>query len=292
MQVSKKWQISNNGKTSKQRVVRSVVLASLLAGIAFVDHTKGFYISSAIAADAASASVESAKEPADAKNQNEINAVKKAFLTQIQKVSPSIEVDEINRASIAGLYQVVINTGDVFYVDASGSLFIAGELFELKDGKVANLTENFRAHSRVSSLNNIKADTAISFKPQGDVRAVLYAFTDVDCGYCRQFHAEVPALNAKGVEVRYLAWPRSGMQGDTASRMVSIWCADDKRDALTKAKQGVTIPEKSCANPVDDHFKLGLKLGVKGTPALFLADGRKLGGYRTAADLLRELKLQ
>ena len=69
MQVSKKWQVSKDGKTGKQWVVRSVLLTSLLAGIAFVDHTKSFYISSAIAADAASVSAAPAKEPVDEKNQ-------------------------------------------------------------------------------------------------------------------------------------------------------------------------------------------------------------------------------
>ena len=102
----------------------------------------------------------------------------------------------------------------------------------------------------------------------------------------------MPELNEKGIEVRYLAWPRSGMKGDTAAAMTNIWCADNRVDAMTKAKQGQPVPAKTCENPVDAQFRLGLQLGIKGTPALFLADGRKIGGYRSVDDILSELKLK
>lgn len=67
--------------------------------------------------------------------------------------------------------------------------------------------------------------------------------------------------------------------------MVSAWCADDPQAALTKAKLGEEIPPRNCDNPVARHFILGNELGVTGTPAVILEDGRLIPGYLSAKDL-------
>ncbi|MFT5670969.1 MAG: thiol:disulfide interchange protein DsbC, partial [Glaciecola sp.] len=113
---------------------------------------------------------------------------------------------------------------------------------------------------------------------------------DVDCGYCRKLHEEVPALNAKGIEVRYLAYPRAGIGSPSYNKIVSAWCAVDQQNALTKLKQLEPIPTNICAgNPVAAQFALGGKMGVRGTPALVLDSGRLLPGYMPADRLAAEL---
>ena len=48
-------------------------------------------------------------------------------------------------------------------------------------------------------------------------------FTDIDCGYCRKLHKEVPELNRLGVAVRYLAYPRAGIGSISYDKAVSAW---------------------------------------------------------------------
>ena len=40
-------------------------------------------------------------------------------------------------------------------------------------------------------------------------------FTDIDCTYCRQFHKTVPELQKRGLQVRYLMFPRAGLQSES-----------------------------------------------------------------------------
>ena len=42
---------------------------------------------------------------------------------------------------------------------------------------------------------------------------------------------------------------------------------------------------KACTTPVAEHYALGNKLGVRGTPALLMDDGEMIGGYVPAAEL-------
>jgi thiol:disulfide interchange protein DsbC len=125
----------------------------------------------------------------------------------------------------------------------------------------------------------------LKFKPKGETRAVVSVFTDVDCGYCRKLHLEMADMNALGIEVRYLAFPRAGVGSPTYDKIVSAWCADDRNQALTDLKLGKDIPNRACPNPVAKQYELGHDIGVTGTPAIVLEDGRLLPGYMPAAEL-------
>ena len=70
----------------------------------------------------------------------------------------------------------------------------------------------------------------IIFTPEGKTTGVVYAFTDVDCGYCRRLHQEIPALNAKGIELRYLAFPRGGKDAPLLRKNgIRMVCFEPKR---------------------------------------------------------------
>ncbi|MGB5444833.1 MAG: thioredoxin fold domain-containing protein, partial [Psychromonas sp.] len=72
--------------------------------------------------------------------------------------------------------------------------------------------------------------------------------------------------------------------------MVSIWCSDDPKEALSNAKKRRSIPSKTCDNTVKEQYELGLLLGVNGTPALILEDGSLAPGYLPAENLLQVLE--
>src|SRR5262249_38516615 len=123
------------------------------------------------------------------------------------------------------------------------------------------------------------------FPAQGHRKAVITVFTDVDCGYCRKLHLEVPAMNKMGVEVRYLAYPRSGVGSPSYDKLVTAWCSANRQDAITRLKRGEELPQKPCETPVAHEKELGQVGGLPGTPGIVLEDGRMLPGYMTADEL-------
>jgi thiol:disulfide interchange protein DsbC len=132
----------------------------------------------------------------------------------------------------------------------------------------------------------------IIFSPQGEPRAHITVFTDVSCFYCQKLHKEVPELNKRGVEVRYLAYPRSGLDSPGYRQLVTAWCATDRQDTLTRLKGKESVPENVCAdNPVAAQYELGQQLGVRGTPAMVTEDGTLIPGYQSADDLMVTLGL-
>jgi thiol:disulfide interchange protein DsbC len=115
----------------------------------------------------------------------------------------------------------------------------------------------------------------------------ITVFTDTDCGYCQKLHSEVPELNRLGVEVRYVAFPRQGLNSPAAKELVSVWCAKDQQDAMNRAKTRQSVADASCDNPVAKQYQLGQMIGVNGTPAIVLANGKMIPGYQPAPQLAK-----
>jgi thiol:disulfide interchange protein DsbC len=128
----------------------------------------------------------------------------------------------------------------------------------------------------------------VVFAPEKTKHTVT-VFTDIDCPYCVRFHQQVPELNENGVKVRYLAFPRSGVDSAAYRKAVSVWCAEDRSRAMTDAKAGRNVPEKSCDNPVGEHFETGRALGITGTPTLVLDNGKVVPGYVPTNQLIAAL---
>ena len=60
---------------------------------------------------------------------------------------------------------------------------------------------------------------------------------------------------------------------------------------MDAAKNGLPVTAPSCKDPVEAQHQLGMQLGVNGTPAIYSADGKYLGGYIPAAELAKMLGL-
>lgn len=132
---------------------------------------------------------------------------------------------------------------------------------------------------------------AILFAP-AKPRYTVFVFTDVDCPYCRKLHGDLRQLQARGIAVRYLAFPRSGPDTKAWHTMAAVWCSSDRRDALTRAMRGDEVNAKSsCSDAViAKHYALGQQLGIPGTPMIVSSDGTSLGGYLPPDKLLAALE--
>ena len=204
-----------------------------------------------------------------------------------------MEVDTIETSAIPGLYEVQFTSGPVVYSTATGEHIILGDLFSVDEKGYTNLTEQRRDGERVGKLAEVKEKDMIIFSPEGETRAHITVFTDVSCFYCQKLHKEVPELNKRGVEVRYLAYPRSGLDSPGYRQLATAWCASDRQDAITRLKAQQSVPENVCEeNPVADQFALGQQLGVRGTPAMVTETGTLIPGYQSADDLMVTLGLE
>ena len=205
------------------------------------------------------------------------------MLHSLRTVLPDLDVTEVRQSRIAGLYEIMLGA-DVIYASADGRYILQGDLIDLKRKK--NLSEEQRTQARAQILRDIPNNEMITFSP-ANPRHSIYVFTDISCGYCRKLHQDMLELNAHGIAVHYLAFPRQGPDSANARNMSSIWCANDRHRAMTDAKLGRGVKDKTCINPVIRQFELGRTMGVGGTPAVYLQDGRQIGGYLPAAELIR-----
>lgn len=211
------------------------------------------------------------------------------LVSKLKSLRPDIPIEAVSSTPIPGIYALELTGGTVFYGTADGQYLFAGDLYELGENELINLAEAGRADMRRELMSTVAEKDMLVFSPSGATKAAINVFTDVDCGYCQKLHQEVPALNAMGVEVRYLAYPRAGVGSRSYQKIVSAWCAEDPNAALTKLKARESIPDATCPNPVAEQFDLGREIGVNGTPAIVLEDGRMLPGYMPADDLARAI---
>lgn len=214
----------------------------------------------------------------------------------LRGLNAMVPIVDVQEAAFPGLYQVTLKSGETLYTNETGSHFVVGDMFRVNDdGGLVNLTEEAKKGGRVELLADAAAQDAIVFPAEGNKKASVTVFTDVDCFYCRKLHKEIADINARGIEVRYLAFPRAGAGSPAKLTMDSVWCAaDGERKALmTKAKKGesLAVAASSCESPVMAQMDIGRKAGVTGTPALVLEDGTLVPGYVPAARLAQMLEI-
>jgi thiol:disulfide interchange protein DsbC len=199
-----------------------------------------------------------------------------------------ISVDDISDSPIPGMYQVAVGA-DVAYVTKDGRYIIRGDIIDATTS--ANVSEETRARARATMLHGVDPASMIVFKPaNGPAKHTVTIFTDVDCGYCRQFHREIDKVTALGIEVHYLFYPRTGPNTESWTKAEEVWCAPDHNSALTRAKLGGELPENhACQTPVATHYELGQRIGVRGTPAIYNEAGDLIGGYLPPATLAKVL---
>jgi thiol:disulfide interchange protein DsbC len=206
----------------------------------------------------------------------------------LAKVMASAKPDSINPSPIEGLYEVIYGA-QIYYATKDGRYLVRGEIFDVNGQK--NLTEHRLTGVRLAAINKVSEDKMIIFTPQAPqkVKHTITVFTDIDCGYCRKLHSEINTYLSQGIRVRYMSYPRTGLNTPSYYKAVSVWCAKDRKDALTRAKLDEPIEQKTCDNPVKEEMQLGEDVGVTGTPTIITDTGRLLPGYVPAAHLAQIL---
>jgi thiol:disulfide interchange protein DsbC len=189
-----------------------------------------------------------------------------------------LQVAGIRETPMAGLLEVELSSGEVLFSDRSGDFLITGDLFRTTENGLVNLSNETRKLKIIEMIAAVPQQEMIIYRPS-EVKEVITVFTDVDCTFCRKLHGDIDEILARGIEVRYLAFPRGGAASDVFPKMISVWCSEDRQKTLTQAKNGQNLPERECNSPVLKHYELGNQIGISGTPALVLKDGTVIPGY-------------
>ncbi|WP_455222837.1 DsbC family protein [Kaarinaea lacus] len=231
--------------------------------------------------------------PLAAAADNDIETVNKT----LQQLMPSAKPDSIKETPIPGLYEAVYGT-QVIYMTKDGRYMIEGDVYDVQ--KRENLTESVRTTGRAKALASLDEKQMIVFRPKDkETKFVITAFTDIDCGYCRKLHSQIQEYNDLGIEVRYAAFPRSGLQTPSYFKAVAVWCAKDRNKAMTFAKGGAKLEQlqklaqvensKPCTDAIAKQLKTAREAGVTGTPSLFTEEGQMIPGYVPPDRLIKML---
>jgi len=203
-----------------------------------------------------------------------------------------LEIVKVKVSAMPGLVELITNQG-LFYASADGKFFIQGKLYGI-GSTVTNYSEESLAKVRIDGME--KFTDAMIVYPAKNEKHVVTVFTDITCGYCRKMHEQMDEYNDKGITVRYLAYPRSGVKDRSGQYsqgfkdLRSIWCHDNPESALTKAKMGSNVAQRICDKPVEDEFNFGRQVGVNSTPTLILENGMMIPGYKEPGALIEILK--
>ena len=205
----------------------------------------------------------------------------------IAAMVPGLTADDVTESPIPGVYEVVVG-GQIVYITGDKRYLIKGEIVDLSTNQ--SVTESRRSSVRLQQMAQVKESEMIIFEPENPKHTIT-VFTDIDCGYCRKLHQEMDQMQALGIRVRYMFYPRMGPGSEGWAKAEAVWCSDDRQQALTDAKLGKKIDAPSCgATPVAAEYEMGNRIGVRGTPAIMTEDGSLLPGYVPAAELAAYLE--
>lgn len=204
------------------------------------------------------------------------------------KAGIQAKILNIRATEIPNMYWVTLDGLPAVLASADGKYIFQGEVVRLGGDKLVHVTEELQAGDTKQQLANLKIKDLIVYPAQGKTKHTVYVFTDSSCPYCHRLHGHLNEITAKGIEVRYVAWPR-GEQFFPI--MKSIWCSKDRKAAFEASVSGEQLPPApaECQSPVEAQYQLGLNIGVNGTPAIYDQNGYYLGGYMTPEQLEQRL---
>ncbi|KEY59290.1 bifunctional protein-disulfide isomerase/oxidoreductase DsbC [Serratia sp. DD3] len=202
----------------------------------------------------------------------------------IQKALGSLGIKQadVQSSPIAGVKTVLTESG-ALYVTEDGKYILQGPLYDVSGKQPVNVT-NQLLMAQLTALE----DQMIVFKAAKE-KHVITVFTDITCGYCHKLHEQMKEYNDLGITVRYLAFPRQGLNSQAEKDMQSIWCTADKNKAFDAAIKGDPISPATCKINIAKHYQLGVQFGIQGTPAIILQNGEMVPGYQGPKEMLAML---
>lgn len=189
-------------------------------------------------------------------------------------------VTSVTQTPYGGLYEVVLNNGQLVYTDAQSTFIIDGSLIDTAtrtDITQRRLTELSKIDFAILPLK----DAVKTVKGKGS--RVMAVFEDPNCTYCKRLAKELEQID--DVTVYTFLYPI--LSEDSTIKSNNVWCAKNRAKVWNDWIVGAKEPaDADCdVTAIARNVELGRSLNVTGTPTIFLADGTRIGGYLPAADL-------
>ncbi len=198
------------------------------------------------------------------------------------RVPQLTKIDEVTKSPMPGLFEIRVNGTDIFYTDAEGNFLIQGNLIDTRARR--NLTEE-----RIEKLSAISFDT-LPIKDaftivRGNGKRKMAVFEDPNCGYCKRFERDMQKVD--NVTIHMFLYPILGP--DSVEKSRNIWCAKDPAKAWLDhmvRDRSVSPGAPDCdVGAITRNVELGRKHKVNGTPTLVFADGSRVPGAVSAAQV-------
>jgi len=144
-------------------------------------------------------------------------------------------------------------------------------------------------------ISKIPVDKALVFGSPTATKKII-VFSDPECPYCVKLHTEIKKIIKDRPDVAFYIkmFPlQSHKDAYETSRAITCQKTGNQSNKLLEDAYDGKKPKKAKASckteEIDNNLKLGQQLGINGTPAIILPDGRLIPGYMPADVLLNML---
>ncbi|HTS54597.1 MAG TPA: DsbC family protein [Burkholderiales bacterium] len=200
----------------------------------------------------------------------------------VQAKFPQAEVQSVTKLPYLGLYEVVISN-EILYTDENFDYIIYdGNIIETKTDR--NLTAERKRKLAMIPFNELPLELAFK-RVKGKGERKMAVFSDPDCPFCRRIEGDLAKLD--NVTIYMFLFPIDGLHPQASDKAKRIWCSPDRAkawdDYLNKGIAPTAAP--TCDNPVDKLVEFGSKRGINATPTLVFANGDRVPGAISAAQI-------
>lgn len=208
------------------------------------------------------------------------DAISPTVITDMLKKinADSAKILYVKKSPVAGICEVALERGAqpaIFYFDIARTHLFFGNLVEMKT--MTNLTAKSAAEIQDKKRIDTSKIPLTSSLVLGDLKAEkkVIVFTDPDCAYCAHLHKVIKQISDKRKDINfYIKMYPLEFHKDAYWKSKSIVCSNSLQllqDCFDKKE----IARTDCkTEELDNTLKLAKALGINGTPAIILPDGR------------------
>ena len=190
-----------------------------------------------------------------------------------ERIPQMPKIEEISRTPMAGVFEVRLNSNEIYYSDAEGNFLIQGNLIDTKTRR--NLTEEREAKLNAIDFASLPLKDAITIT-RGNGKRKLAVFEDPNCGFCKRFERDLAKVD--NVTIYLFLYPI--LSADSTEKSRAVWCAKDQVSAWTNLMTRDQTPATASCNTaaIERNLAFGRQHKITGTPTLIAQDGSRVPG--------------
>ena len=195
---------------------------------------------------------------------------------------PRANVQSVTKLPFLGLYELIVN-GEIVYSDENFDYIIyEGNIIDVKNDR--NFTEERKRKLAMIPFEDLPLDLAVK-RVKGNGERKMAIFTDPDCPFCKRIEGDLAKVD--NVTIYMFLFPIDSLHPKAADKAKRIWCSPDRVKAWDDYMQRGVAPTAaaSCDNPVDKLVQFGTSRGINATPTLVFANGDRVPGAISAAQI-------